>query len=72
MANGRPNTKTRSEFSTKTKALGMSRQNSDIADAGISLLVNAKFHAIAGIRSNPQLRAYRLKLVGVFKFDCMV
>ena len=57
MAKGRPKTKARSEFSTKTNALGMSRQNSDIADAGISWLVNAKFHAIAGIRSNPQLSA---------------
>ena len=35
----------------------MSRQNSDIADAGISLLVNIKFQAIAGIRSKPQLSA---------------
>jgi len=36
---------------------GMSRQNSDIADGGISLLVNAKFHAMAENRSNPQLNA---------------
>ena len=35
----------------------MSRQNSAIADGGISLFVNARFHAIAGISSNPQLSA---------------
>jgi len=57
MANGRTNTKARSKFSINTNGAGMSRQNSDIADAGISLLVNIKFQAIAGIRSKPQLSA---------------
>jgi len=40
-----------------TNGAGMSRENSSIADAGISVLVNAKFHAIAGTNSNPQLSA---------------